>query len=177
MNFGSGLQCDDSKSLLPREKGGRKNERKGGNVAGAIVNPHDCRETVRPPRASILNFNRRFDRGTEYLFWLFGLEYPTEDVARRGRMRERECARETIYPKFASSRVRRLDTLLFVPAAICLPDCNPSPSFRHTIATTTPFRSAPATPIYPLPAHAGLQYQPSSLATRKARSCQDSREF
>lgn len=48
-------------------------------------------------------------------------------------------------------------------------DCNPSPSFLHTTATatatatTTPFRSAPATPICPLSAfpNVGLRYRPS----------------
>lgn len=57
-----------------------------------------------------------------------------------------------------------------------VPDCNPSPSFPHTaatsIATTTPFRSAPATSICLLSAFpsAGLRYRPpSSLPTRRER--------
>lgn len=67
-----------------------------------------------PSRASTLNFNRRFDRES-----LLSLRVPEEVARMREREGEGECARETISPKFASSCVRRLDTLLFVPAAIC----------------------------------------------------------
>lgn len=72
---------------------------------------------------------------------------------------------------------------LICPRGNLSPTATLLPSFLHTtataIATTTPFRSAPATPICSLSAfpNAGLRYQPSSLATRRARNRQVSREF